>query len=115
MFITIIHCISLQICDWRLKIMNINARYCGSTHDAYIWNNSNVKNAMIHLYRRYSNNNFYLVGDSGYSLRPWMMTPIIDAPENSPEAAYNKKQMKVRSLIQKIIYTCAVLHNLETR
>ncbi|KYM94273.1 hypothetical protein ALC62_15099 [Cyphomyrmex costatus] len=66
--------------------MNINARYPGSTHDAYIWNNSNVKNA-IHLYRRYPNNNFYLVGDSGYSLRPWMMTPIIDAPENSPEAA----------------------------
>lgn len=68
MFITIIHCISLQICDWRLKIMNINARYCGSTHDAYIWNNSNVKNAMIHLYRRYSNNNFYLVGKITYNL-----------------------------------------------
>lgn len=67
------------------------------------------------------------------------MTPIIDAIENSPEAAYNKKQMRCRSLIErcngllkmrfrcllkhrvlhyspptasKIIYTCAVLHNM---
>lgn len=67
------------------------------------------------------------------------MTPIIDAAENSPEASYNKKQMRCRSLIEqcngvlkmrfrcllkhrvlhysppiasKIIYTCAVLHNI---
>ncbi|GAB1863201.1 Putative nuclease HARBI1 [Camponotus japonicus] len=134
------HSINTQlICDWRLKIMHINARYPGSTHDAFIWNNSNAKQAMVHLYRRYPQKNFHLVGDSGYSLRPWMMTPIIDAIENSPEAAYNKKQMRCRSLIErcngllkmrfrcllkhrvlhyspptasKIIYTCAVLHNM---
>ncbi|XP_018359006.1 PREDICTED: putative nuclease HARBI1 isoform X1 [Trachymyrmex cornetzi] len=68
-----------------------------------------------------------------------MMTPIIDAIEGSPEAEYNRKQMKCRSLIEqcngvlkmrfrcllkhrvlhyspptasKIIYTCAVLHNM---
>lgn len=81
---------------------------------------------------------FLFVGDSGYSLRPWIMTPI-DAAENSPEASYNKKQMRCRSLIEqcngvlkmrfrcllkhrilhyspptaaKIINTCAVLHNI---
>lgn len=67
------------------------------------------------------------------------MTPITDAVEGSPEAAYNKKQIRCRSLIEqcngllkmrfrcllkhrvlhysppiasKIIYTCAVLHNM---
>lgn len=67
------------------------------------------------------------------------MTPIIGAVEDSPEAAYNKKQMRCRSLIEqcngllkmrfrcllkhrvlhyspeiasKIICTCAVLHNM---
>lgn len=80
-----------------------------------------------------------MVGDSGYPLRPWMMTPIPDAAENSPEALYNKKQMSCRSVVEqcngllkmifrcllkhrvlhysppvasKIIYTCAALHNM---
>jgi len=82
---------------------------------------------------------FLFIGDSGYSLRPWMMTPITDAVENSPEALYNKKLIRCRSLIEqcngllkmrfrcllkhrvlhyapptaaKIINTCAVLHNI---
>ncbi|XP_071651751.1 uncharacterized protein [Temnothorax longispinosus] len=127
------------ICDWRLRIMHINARYAGSTHDTFIWNNSNAKTAMVHLYRRFPQKNFHLLGDSGYSLRPWMMTPIIGAVEGSPEALYNRKQMRCRALVEqcngllkmrfrcllkhrvlyyspptasKIIYTCAVLHNM---
>lgn len=60
---------SLQIRDWRLKILNINTRYPGSTHDAFIWNNSNVKNAMVHLYRRRPRNNFYLLGKMKYIIR----------------------------------------------
>lgn len=81
----------------------------------------------------------WITGDSGYALRPWLMTPILDAADNSPEAAYNQKQMSCRSLIEqcngvlkmrfrcllkhrvlhytpptasKIIYTCAILHNM---
>jgi len=68
-----------------------------------------------------------------------MMTPVIDAIKGSPEAEYNRKQIRCRSLIgqcngvlkmrfrcllkhrvlhyspstaSKIIYTCAVLHNM---
>jgi len=81
----------------------------------------------------------WVIGDSGYSLRSWMMTPVLDAVPDSPEASYNTKQMKCRSLIEqcngllkmrfrcllkhkvlhysppiasKIINTCCILHNI---
>lgn len=82
---------------------------------------------------------FWVVGDSGYSLRPWILTPILGAAPNSPEALYNVQQIRCRSLVEqcngllkmrfrcllkhrvlhysppiasKIINTCAVLHNI---
>lgn len=64
------HTINAQaICDPDLKILNINARYPGARHDAYIWSNSPVRRVME---RRYNNEerNTWLIGDDGYSLEP---------------------------------------------
>lgn len=50
-----------QICDEHLKIMNVFARYPGSTHDSFIWRNSNVE----HTLRTLPENQmgaFYLLG-----------------------------------------------------
>ncbi|KAL6261863.1 hypothetical protein P5V15_006949 [Pogonomyrmex californicus] len=55
--------ILMDICDWRLKIMNTNAHYPGNIHDDFLW----------------------------------IMTPVTGAAENSPEAAYNTKQIRCRS------------------
>lgn len=81
----------------------------------------------------------WLIGDSGYPLSPWLMTPIPDAPEHTPEARYTKKHCRARNVIERcfgvlkqkfrcllkhrvlhyshrmaglIIYSAAVLHNL---
>lgn len=35
-----------QICDPKLKILNVNARYPGARHDAYIWANSAARRVM---------------------------------------------------------------------
>lgn len=133
------HSINVQlICDSNLRIININARYPGSTQDLFIWNNSNICPIMQELHRRYPYN-FVLLGDSGYALRPWMLTPISDPVDGSPEYNYNKAQMSVRSTVErlngcfkmrwrcnlkhrvlhyspsvcsKIINTCAALHNM---
>ncbi|XP_036147282.1 putative nuclease HARBI1 isoform X2 [Monomorium pharaonis] len=133
------HSINVQlICDSDLRIINVNARYPGSTHDSYIWNNSNVLPIMQDIYNH--GHKFFLLGDSGYALRPWMMTPIMNNDEhNIAIRRYNDRQKSTRSLIErcngllkmrfccllkhrvlhyqsnvcsKIINACTVLHNM---
>lgn len=80
-----------------------------------------------------------LAGDSGYALRPWMMTPIVVDNPNIAIRRYNDRQKSTRSLIErcngllkmrfrcllkhrvlhyrpdvcsKIINACTVLHNM---
>lgn len=40
----------MQICDPDLKILNINARYPGARHDAYIWANCAARRVMERQY-----------------------------------------------------------------
>lgn len=49
-----------QICDYDMKFININARYPGSTHDAYIWRNSKVFTHLKESFRPNQHN--WLVG-----------------------------------------------------
>lgn len=42
----------LQICDPDLKILNINARYPGARHDAYIWANCSARRVMERQYEQ---------------------------------------------------------------
>ncbi|CAI6373046.1 unnamed protein product [Macrosiphum euphorbiae] len=94
------HSINVQlICDSNLKILNVNALFPGSTHDAHVWNNSNVTNTLQELHSR-NYNNFFLLGDSGYPLRPWLLTPITH-PTTAAEELYNNKQMSTRSIIER--------------
>ncbi|XP_029348125.1 putative nuclease HARBI1 isoform X2 [Acyrthosiphon pisum] len=132
------HSINVQlICDSKLKILNVNALFPGSTHDNHIWNNSNVLPVVQELHER-NLNDYYLLGDSGYPLRQWLLTPILN-PSSAAEIHYNTKQMCTRSLIERcngvlkarfrclikdrtlhynpekssaIINACVVLHNL---
>lgn len=81
----------------------------------------------------------YFVGDSGYPLEPWLMTPVEGAAEGTRESRYNKKHTSARNCIERlngvlksrfrcllrhrtlnykpvkcghIINSCAVLHNM---
>lgn len=119
--------------------MNVNAKYAGSTNDAFIWNHSNVHTVMRNLHER-GHKDYFLLGDSGYPLRTWIFTPLEGdyAPETQ-EYMYNRlhKSTRVkieccnglfkarfRSLLKhrvlhykpetacKIINACVVLHNM---
>ncbi|XP_053975576.1 putative nuclease HARBI1 [Hylaeus volcanicus] len=126
------------VCDPDLRIIHVNARFPGSTHDNYILNNTNILPALKSI-NEYHGNGFYLLGDSGYPLRPWLLTPINDTRPGTPEAVYSDCLKKARSLIEryngilklrfrcllkhkvlhynpntasKIINACVVLHNM---
>lgn len=118
--------------------MNVNALFPGSTHDAYIWSNSMVEPALRNLFNS-GNEGFFLIGDSGYPLRPWLLTVANDDETNSPEERFNNTFKKIRATIErcngvlkmrfrclskqrvlhytpekatKIINACVVLHNM---
>ncbi|KAJ8910059.1 hypothetical protein NQ315_013314 [Exocentrus adspersus] len=131
------HSINVQlIADSNLKIINVCARYPGSTNDAFIWMNSNVQTLLQNLHGA-GHNNYFLLGDSGYPLRSWLLTPLEQEPlPNTPEHRYNMAHKSTRSVIErvngllkmrfrcclkhrvlhyvacKIINACVVLHNL---
>ncbi|KAI4466824.1 nucleotidase-related [Holotrichia oblita] len=127
------------ICDSNLRILNCNTRFPGSSHDAAIWSLSTVNMHLQELYRAEALRSSWLIGDSGYSLQPWLLTPITDAAENTPEGRYNRTHIAARNCIErcngvlkqrfrcllqhrvlhydpikagKIILCCAVLHNM---
>ncbi|KAJ8926231.1 hypothetical protein NQ314_021419 [Rhamnusium bicolor] len=111
------HSINVQlVCDNALKIMNVNARYPGSTNDAFIWNNSNLQILLRHLHMA-GYKDYYLLGDSGYPLRTWLFTLLEEEPvPNSPEYRYNTAHKSTRSIIErcngvlKMRFRCLLKH-----
>lgn len=127
-----------QVCDSSMRLLAVNARYPGSVHDAAIWNVSTIN---VYLRRCFEEGDHesWLLGDSGYPLSPWLMTPIPDAQQDTPEWRYTKKHCRTRIVIERcfgllkqkfrsllhhrvlhyghrmsglIIYSAAVLHNI---
>lgn len=106
-------------------------RWRGSTHDARIFRESNIKH-------RFDQNEFRgrLIGDSGYPSLPYLLTPVL-RPQSAAEQTYNQKHIQTRNVVERCfgmwkgkfrillevmrgsydtikttIVACAVLHNL---
>ncbi|XP_059055881.1 putative nuclease HARBI1 isoform X1 [Achroia grisella] len=93
------HSLNVQvIADSNLKIMNIDASYGGATHDAFIWEHSEIKDHLESL----QGETTYLLGDSGYPLRVYLMTPYENAVEDSPEDRYNSRHMRTRNTVERV-------------
>ena len=130
------HSINVQaVCDANAIFLDVVARFPGQHHDSYILRAS-------HLHDRFEEKEFgdcWLLGDSGYPLKSWLMTPI-GSPNGTLERRYNRSHKKTRCIIErafgilksrfrildhtggtlcykpdkvcKIIMTCCVLHNI---
>ncbi|XP_046565298.1 putative nuclease HARBI1 [Haliotis rubra] len=90
------HAINVQaICDSSLRFTNVVAKWPGSTHDSLIWSNSQVGMKMEETAP-----DGWLLGDSGYACRPWMLTPLAD-PQTKPEQRYNAAHIRTRNTVER--------------
>ncbi|KFM67994.1 putative nuclease HARBI1, partial [Stegodyphus mimosarum] len=86
------------VCDANLRILNGNAKFPGITHDAFIWRSSKCREFLLTNHRRDRNN--WLLGDSGYPLEPWLLTPIRN-PQTVGEEALNRRLLSARNSIER--------------
>ncbi|KAF2897725.1 hypothetical protein ILUMI_08453 [Ignelater luminosus] len=123
------------ICDVNMKILAAKSQFPGSVHDSAIWAASIIRTNVERKFRE--GNNIWLMGDSGYPLEPWLLTPILGAQPGTPEARYTLRHSQTRNVIErcngllkmrfrclskkllyhpirvgKIVYAAVVLHNL---
>ena len=111
------------------------ARWPGSTHDSFVFNNCALKQSLERGQYNFGRPYCHLIGDSGYALRPYLLTPVAH-PADAHERQYNKALKGTRYLSEtmedgvllserhrgqthihtrkncKVIMATAVLHNM---
>ncbi|KYN15589.1 Putative nuclease HARBI1, partial [Trachymyrmex cornetzi] len=90
------------VSDYYGKILAVKTNHGGRTHDARVWSSSQLSR---HMLREYENGrrNAWLIGDSGYPLLPFLMTPKLNQPPRSPGASYTDSHVRARCSIEKTI------------
>ena len=84
------------IMNAELLFTNVVARWPGSTHDSFILLNSAV-------YTKFETGQYpdgWLLGDSGYSCKPWLLIPKLN-PQTRAERTYNMSHIKTRNMIER--------------
>jgi hypothetical protein len=91
------HSIKVQgVCENKLRFINIVSKWLGSTHDSYILDNSSLKI----MFESGTIPEGWLLGESGYPLRPWLLTSVIN-PTTRPEEGYNTAHIKTRNTVER--------------
>ena len=91
--------INLKVCNYDLKIYSVCARYPGSTHDAAIWSLSDDRRKLQQQFEN-GERNTWLLGDSGYPLEPWLITPFKNSLTEY-QRQFNYMHAKGRNPIEK--------------
>ncbi|TMW46029.1 hypothetical protein DOY81_008890 [Sarcophaga bullata] len=72
-----------QICDHEYKILSINSKCGGASHDSFVWKQSDERRYLEELYNANNLKNVWLLGGSGYTIEPWLITPYKNPEKNS--------------------------------
>ncbi|KAL2085779.1 hypothetical protein ACEWY4_019099 [Coilia grayii] len=86
------HAINVQaIGDQNMVIRHLVAKWPGSIHDSFVFNTSG-----INAYLSEGRASGWLLGDSGYPLKPYLMTPVMNE-QTDAERRYNAAHKRCRS------------------
>ncbi|XP_064467859.1 putative nuclease HARBI1 [Ornithodoros turicata] len=85
----------LGICDANRRFLHIDATYPGSCHDSSVWSMCEVRLRAPTTFAEGE----WLLGDLGYPLEPWLLTPV-RSPATQKDQAYNKAHCKTRVRIE---------------
>lgn len=90
------HSLNIQcICDHEMMFRDVVAKWPGASHDSFVWGFSRVKERMARGELRGT-----IIGDSGYPLRQYLMTPYSQTVTRAQEL-YNRAHKKTRVLIER--------------
>ncbi|CAH1966595.1 unnamed protein product [Acanthoscelides obtectus] len=82
-------------CNSREMFTSVDASWPGSVHDSRIWYNSPIYPIMYNNQKRVC-----LLGDSGYGVTPWMLTPFKD-PITNIQNYFNRIHARERVIIER--------------
>lgn len=85
----------MAICDHNLVFRNVICSWPGSVHDSRVFDNSRVCQLLED-----GNYSGYLLGDSGYPCRKYLMTPLL-SPTTEKEQRYNRAHIQKRNVIER--------------
>nr|XP_029710214.1 putative nuclease HARBI1 [Aedes albopictus] len=83
-------------CDGKEAFTSVDCSWPGSVHDSRIWKNSAIHNIMNE-----NSSGAILLGDEGYGIAPWLMTPYRN-PDMPQQMNYNKIHSRERVVIERV-------------
>ncbi|XP_037576827.1 putative nuclease HARBI1 [Dermacentor silvarum] len=91
-----------SICDADMRILTVYPVRPGSDHDSFVWRTTWLRRWF--QAGRIANPGVYLIGDSGYPLDPWLLTPVPGHPPmQTAEGKYNTAHATLRSVVERCI------------
>lgn len=84
------------VCDAKLKIRDIIARWPGSVHDSTIFNNSPLCTVLGAGHY----GDYFLLGDSRYFCKKYLLTPFVH-PASASEEKYNRAHITTRNAVER--------------
>ena len=84
----------LAICNSDCVFLDVVAAWPGSVHDSRIFKNCAMYDSLI------AGNNGILLGDNGYPILPFLVTPFLN-PASPEEEHYNRVRKRARCTIER--------------